>query len=193
MPKPLKVVVWIAAFALAAAAGAFMASRSDPFPPGVEDPGARPTPSTTAGPEVWTLTMRTNSSHVLHEGGSCTSDWIVRGSFSVVAPGGALSGSAVARLDPPAGCDFDQAQVQTRRITLEVSGSVDGHVARLAFRSVESSPTGSQDLGGFEATLPGITPTVRTPGGIGASFVSVEQPDGDLGHYRSSTTLQLQQ
>jgi hypothetical protein len=192
VPKPLKVVVWIAALALAAAAGAFMASRSDPFPPGVEDPGARPTPSTTAGPEVWKLTMHADSQHVLHEGGSCTSDWIVEGSISA-APGGALSGIAVARLDPPAGCDFDQAQVQTRRLTLEVSGSVDGHVARLAFRSVESAPTGSQDLGGFEVTLPGITPAVRTTGGRGASSISVEQPDGDLGHYRSSTVLQLRQ
>lgn len=38
----VKVVVWILVLLVCAGAGAFVASRTDPFPPGVEDPGARP-------------------------------------------------------------------------------------------------------------------------------------------------------
>ena len=66
MPNPLKVVLWMLAFAAAVGAGAFVASRSNPFPPGVEDPGARPTvapksPSPTAN--VWKLSMDISSHH----------------------------------------------------------------------------------------------------------------------------------
>jgi hypothetical protein len=41
VPRWAKVLIWIVVFAAFAAAGAYAASRTDPFPPGVEDPGAR--------------------------------------------------------------------------------------------------------------------------------------------------------
>jgi hypothetical protein len=189
--KTLKVVGWIAALTLAAAAGAYTASRSDPFPPGVSDPGARPTPSVAAEP-AWDLAMRTESSHLLHEGGACRSDWIVTGSLAE-RPNGALAGDAVGSLEGPAGCDFPQAQVQTRRVTLKVIGTLDGRSVTLAFRLATSSPPGSQDLGGFVATLPQLKPRMRIVDGVGDTTAFASSPDGDLGDYRSASALQLRQ
>jgi hypothetical protein len=42
----LKVAAWAAVFLTCAGIGAFVAAQTDPFPPGVDDPGLRPTPST---------------------------------------------------------------------------------------------------------------------------------------------------
>ena len=81
MPKVVKVVLWVVVFGVAIAAGAYQASKSNPFPPGVEDPGARPSqtpkhpsPSSPAA-SVADLRMQITSTHVLHVGGSCQSRW----------------------------------------------------------------------------------------------------------------------
>ena len=195
MAKPVKVIVWVLAFALAAGLGAFVASRSNPFPPGVEDPGARPTPTPTtepssAGAQVWGLQMTVRSQHRLHEGGVCTSDWIVRGELTATSEG-SVEGPATATLSGPASCPFSQAQVQTRRLGLDVVGALKGTKLRLTFTETLRSPTGSQDLGGFVGTLGSLSPLVNVAEGRGTAVVAVTVPDGDQGTYVSSNKVQL--
>jgi hypothetical protein len=195
VPKPLKVVIWIVVFAAFAGAGAFVASRSDPFPPGVEDPGARPTtsiPSPTPTSEVWALTMHSATRHRLHVGGSCRSDWQIDG-LVTVQPNGTAAGDATARLTRPASCDFPQAQVQTRRIQLVVTGELKGTVLRLAFREAGRSPTGSQDLGGFSNTLREIVPVFHLEADVqrGRATVQATKADGDLGIYGSDSRCDI--
>jgi len=191
MPKPLKVVLWVLVFAAAIGAGAFVASRSNPFPPGVEDPGARPTSSKSPPPtaDVWNISMDISSRHTLHVGGSCRTDWRVTGSITL-QPNGRAAGNADAKLASPASCDFSQAQVQTKAIRLVVVGTpVDGKL-RLAFSEAGRTPVGSQDLGGLTNTLSLIHPSVRLRGNPKA-LVLATKPDGDLGTYSSSSHLAL--
>lgn len=195
MPKALKIVLWIAVFAAAAGAGAFMASRSDPFPPGVEDPGARPTPVPThAGPTptIWSFTMDSDTRHALHVGGSCRSDWRTTGTVTV-QPNGRAAGDANAVLRAKVTCDFPQSQVQTKKIHLVVTGTLGSGSLRLSFSEAGRTPVGSQDLGGFTNTLSLIRPVIHLPNGAarGHGSISVSKPDGDLGVYSSTSALQL--
>ncbi len=195
MPKALKIVLWIAVFAAAAGAGAFMASRSDPFPPGVEDPGARPTPLPThtgPTPTIWSFTMDSDTRHALHVGGSCRSDWRTTGTVTV-QPNGRAAGDANAVLRAKVTCDFPQSQVQTKKIHLVVTGTLGGGSLRLSFSEAGRTPVGSQDLGGFTNTLSLIRPVIRLPNGAdgGHASISVSKPDGDLGTYSSTSALQL--
>jgi hypothetical protein len=195
VPRVLKVLVWIAVFAACAGAGAVMASRSDPFPPGVPDPGARvsTSPSRTPPPAVvWTLDMVSGTRHRLHVGGSCVSDWAISGSVTI-QPNGRSAGDAIARLRRPATCDFPQSQVQTRKIQLVVTGKLVGGSLRLSFSEAGRVPEGSQDLGGFTNTLSLIRPVFRLPNGTNRvrATVKATRPDGDLGLYSSDSACKL--
>jgi hypothetical protein len=192
--KALKVIIWILVFAAFVGAGAFEASRSDPFPPGVEDPGARATvtPRPTHTPPastVWNLVMNVTSRHTLHVGGSCRTDWQVTGSITV-QPGGRAAGDANAKLAAPAACDFSQAQVQTKAIRLDVVGTTVHGKLRLGFSEAGRTPVGSQDLGGLTNTLSLIEPAIRPRSGATAQ-VFATRPDGDLGSYSSNSHLRL--
>ena len=191
MPKPLRIVVWVTVFAACAGVGAFVASRSNPFPPGVEDPGAHPTPTQPA-PPPWTLTMRVNTRHTLHEGGACRSDWNVSGAIEIQADGTA-SGTADATLAAPASCDFAQSQVQAKEIRLDVTGTRAAGVLRLSFAEGARTPAGSTDLGGFTSTLRLVHPVVKLPPGAkaGHATTKVTRSDGDLGFYSSTTLLRV--
>jgi hypothetical protein len=196
VPKVVKIILWVVAFAAAVGAGAFMASRSDPFPPGVEDPGARPitpTPTHTApSPTVWALEMTSATAHHLHVGGSCRSDWRVRGTITI-KPNGTAAGQGSAVLSQPATCDFPQSQVQTKKIALVVTGKLADGSLRLSFSEAGRTPVGSQDLGGFTNTLSLIRPVLRIRDGSERATVSVQasRPDGDLGSYRSDSRAEL--
>jgi hypothetical protein len=208
VPKALKIVLWVLAFGVAAGLGALMASRSDPFPPGVEDPGERPvatssatpvatsstsTPSSSpAGSQEWSLRMVSKSRHRLHQGGTCTSNWVTTGSLVTVSPS-AIEGDAIAELVPPAGCPFAQAQVQTHTMTLRVVGELDGKRIRLSFKVTGRSPAGSQDLGGFVATLPRIKPVLRIADVRGDTVAAAVVPDDNQGSYASVNKVQLVQ
>jgi hypothetical protein len=193
VPKPLKFAIWVAVFAACAGVGAFVASRSDPFPPGVEDPGLHETLSPTE-PEAtaWDLSMFVKSEHILHEGGACRSDWKVSGTITVQSNGDA-SGVADADLASPASCDFSQSQVQTKAIRLVIAGTLARGSLRLSFSEGGRTPVGSQDLGGFTNTLRFIHPLVGLPAGAqrGKAGAHVTRSDGDLGTYNSTTTLRL--
>lgn len=200
MPKALKIVLWVLAFGVAAGLGAFAASRSNPFPPGVEDPGARPAASASAsqptsspaGGQRWSLHMVSKTRHRLHEGGTCLSDWVTTGELETVSDG-VIEGDAVATLEPPAGCPFEQAQVQTDTVTLRVVGRLRGGRIRLSFTETSRSPAGSQDLGGFIATLPRIAPSLRIVDVRDEATEASVVPDGDLGSYISVNKVQLAQ
>ncbi|MGZ8578467.1 MAG: hypothetical protein ACXWWX_02925 [Actinomycetota bacterium] len=196
MSKGVKVGIWVVVLALCAAAGAFAASRSDPFPPGVEEPGARPTGSviqtptggpTSEPPADVQVGLRVDSEHELNVGGTCFSNW--RGTIPLrFADGGRVRGQGEILLSA-GGCEFDTAQVQTILVTVEAEGTLEGDVLRLRFDEVSSSPAGSQDLGGFVATLRAIRPVVRLTDGDGRATVRVGRPDGELGRYRSVTRV----
>ena len=170
MPRWAKVVIWAVVFALCAAAGAWFASRTDPFPPGVEDPGARPaepteTPSEGARP-IWTGSFRADTEHRLHVGGTCRSDW--RGTYRVrLLEDGSIDGvSGIAALDPgSARCDFDQGQLQAATAELWVGGTWEQedqrYLLRLRFRAGQLDPVGSLDVGGFLATIGSVRPELE--------------------------------
>jgi hypothetical protein len=195
--KGAKIGMWVVVLAVCAAGGAFAASRSDPFPPGVEDPGARPTgsgstptggPTSSPQPVDLEVELRVDSQHELHVGGTCVSNW--RGSLPLRFTGAdRLTGRGEVLLEA-GGCEFDTAQVQTVLVTVDVGASLRGDVLRLRFDEVASAPAGSVDLGGFVATLPAIRPVVRLDGGEGRVTVRVERPDGDQGRYGSVTRVE---
>jgi len=191
--RGVKVVVWTGVFAACAGAGAFVAAHTNPFPPGVEDPGARPTtPVPTSSPpseERWTLAMFNATRHELHVGGSCRSSWRTSGTLTVGADGG-VGGTASARI-LRWGCDFSVAQVQTRIVQLHVSGTRSGDRISLRYTIDGSAPPGSQDLGGFTATLEALRPVGRIEGGHAGIGLGTTRPDGDLGRYINHGEIQL--
>jgi hypothetical protein len=194
LKKPLKIVIWVAVFAACAGVGAFVASRSDPFPPGVEDPGLHTTPSspTQAASTAWDLSMFVKSEHVLHEGGACRSDWKVSGTVTV-QPNGQATGVADADLASPASCDFAQSQVQTKAIRLVIAGTLAHESLTLSFSEAGRTPVGSQDLGGFTNTLHFLHPNLHFANGVpqGRAGSAAARSDGDLGTYSSKGTLRL--
>ena len=83
MPRWVKLTLWLGVFGVCAGVGAFVAAHTNPFPPGVEDPGSRPTtPTPTSGASTsqrWSLAMNSATRHDLHVGGSCRSRWHTSG------------------------------------------------------------------------------------------------------------------
>ena len=151
MRGTLKVAAWAAVFLACAAVGALVAARSDPFPPGVEDPGATsPTPS--APSQSWLLRLRSDSRHDEVVGGGCTTRWRGRVVMTVDA-NDHLQGSGQADLEGTLVCDFPNAQVQVRSLNLFLHGSRHGD--RFVFRLGEQSrvPIGARDYGGFTNTV----------------------------------------
>lgn len=193
MRRGVKVVVWTVVFAACAGAGAFLAAHTNPFPPGVEDPGARPTtpvPTSTAPQEErWDLVMFNDTHHELHVGGSCRSSWRTTGTLTI-HPDGSIAGVARARVRAW-GCDFTVAQVQTRVVRSTVSGEWSVERIALSFSIDGSAPTGSQDLGGFTATLEELRPKAKITGGHAGVGFRIQRPDGDLGRYTNDGEIQL--
>ena len=193
MPRWVKRTLWLGVFGVCAAAGAFVAAHTNPFPPGVEDPGARPTnpaPTSSApASERWNLLMDTATRHDLHVGGSCRSRWFTSGHVTIL-PDGTTEGEALAVLRG-SGCDFPVAQVQTRRVTLLVTGRTSSGRVVLGFKRAGVVPTGSQDLGGFLATISRVGPAIRFTDGHGSAVIAASRPDGDLGRFVDNGEIQL--
>lgn len=185
--------MWIAALALSAGAGAFVAAHTNPFPPGVEDPGVQhsvsvspsegPSPSQTPATRLQ-VELTIASRHELHVGGTCRSGWTV-----VLTVREAEDASATAQgratLHGPSGCPFATAQIQARRIDLTGEGHVQDGTLFLAMHMAGAlRPAGSTDLGGFVETLTQLR--LRLPvGGPVTALAPVTTPDGDLGRYVS--------
>jgi hypothetical protein len=188
----VKVLIWTVVFVVCAGAGAYVAAHTNPFPPGVEDPGARPT-SPTSSPtpmsERWNVVMQSATRHELHVGGSCRSGWRTTGVVAI-RPDGSVTGRAIARLEGWS-CVFPVAQVQARAIRISVTGRMSGDRVRLRFTDRGAAPPGSQDLGGFTATLGDLDPKLELSAGYGDSLVHASRSDGDLGRYVNDSKVQL--
>ena len=184
MRRSRKVLVWTAVFAACAGAGAYVAAHTNPFPPGVQDPGIRTASvSPTAAPSAMALsvTVEVDSRHELHVGGTCTSAWTLRLRIDVT-PEGSASGRGTARLEGDAACPFATAQVQARSIPLLAHGHVEGGLLLLAIREDgEPRPSGGGDLGGFRETLRKLRLRAVVDGE--PAVVRVWKPDGDRGRF----------
>jgi hypothetical protein len=193
VPRWVKLVLWLGVFGVCAGVGAFVAAHTDPFPPGVEDPGSRSTPPTPTSPgptsQRWTFVMNSATRHDLHVGGSCRSRWHTSGHITV-QPNGSAEGEA--RADVRGwGCDFPVAQVQTRIVRLSVTGASSEGRLVLRFSETGASPTGSQDLGGFRATIRLLVAKVELASGHGGAPTKAARPDGDLGRFASAGPIYL--
>ena len=189
-----KTLLWAAILLACAGVGALIASRSNPFPPGVRDPSALPSESPSPSPSSvdlvrWSITMSSRTSHTYHVGGSCSSDWRLRGEITLTESG-RVEGGGVARLQTGARCDFPSAQVQARRVVISIAGRRDGDQLDLRFLQAGLKPLGSQDLGGFLETLKTLGFSIPARAGADARkqkrFVNA---DGEI--YRSMTRIRL--
>jgi hypothetical protein len=161
MHKGVKVAAWAAVFLACAGVGAFIAAHSNPFPPGVDRPGASPTESVSVSPSPspakvpvkWVGSLQSLTYHQLYVGGRCTTTW--RGSLHfTIAESGGVKGRGAAHLSGPLSCDFPIAQVQVQRVALALSGRVlDGRLT-LHLAQTAISPSSGHDFGGFNAFLP---------------------------------------
>jgi hypothetical protein len=187
-----KAFLWTGILLLCAGVGAFIASRTNPFPPGVRDPVALPSESpspSTVDLVRWSLTMSSRTTHTYHVGGSCTSDWHLEGDIELTGSG-RVDGRGVARLKPGAKCDFPSAQVQARRVVVAIVGIRDGDELDLRFQDAGRKPAGSQDLGGFLKTLTTLRFSIPERAGAAASKPKrIEDPEGEV--YASVTTIRL--
>lgn len=177
--------------AACAGVGAFVASRSNPFPPGVDDPGALPTSSTPSGKptETWAGSGVVRSAHRLFVGGSCRTSWRVQ--LSVEVGDGAVQGSGTARLEGGAACDFATAQLQARRVRFDVTGGDLGAALRLGFQKVSRRPAGSIDLGGLVPLLERTRLDLDVEGGSATGLFERVAPDGDRGMYEARGRITL--
>ena len=187
-------LLWIVILLACAGVGAFIGSRSNPFPPGVPDPGAAPSDGSSPSspppaPVHRSITMVSRTTHTYHVGGSCTSAWRVEGRIRISASG-RVSGRGVARLQPGARCDFPSAQVQTRRVVVRFLGRRDGRELELRFRVGSRVPVGSQDLGAFLKTLETLRVVIPERAGSEVSKPTrIEDPEDEI--YASVTTVRL--
>ena len=190
MRTGLKVAAWAAAFLATAGVGAVIAAHSNPFPPGVEDPGVPPSASsptatpTEAPSQAWKLGFHSDTAHELFVGGRCETRWRGRVVLTVDALGH-LQGSGQARLLGSLVCDFPNAQLQVRTIHLDLQGQ--RYDTRFVFRLAERSrrPAGARDYGGFTKTVLGRPISVSVDGATSRSLS--RNDDTGRGRFVSST------
>ena len=191
----MKVAIWAVVFAACAAAGALVAAHTDPFPPGVEDPGAREAaPRSSEEPvdeQRWRGQMLSETRHVFYVGGACRTSW--RATFEFLATDGRFAIDSRAESRGRAACDFPDAQVRVRSIALAMSGTVREGVLRFGFTEQGRDPEGSHDLGGLVGTLRSIRPTLDIDRRTGSAMgrVLARRPDGDRGTYWSVSTFRM--
>lgn len=189
-----KVLAWTLVFAACAAVGAVVAANTNPFPPGVEDPGARldgsSDPAASGGSDggSWLVRIDTRTFHDLFVGGRCAASWRI--DVGIAVADGSIDSAGAATIKGELRCDEPTAQVQAERLDLRAVGVFrDG---QLWFRLEETgrSPDGSQELSGFVETI--LTLRFRMPATDGATApIDVERPDGGQGTWGAVGTVVL--
>lgn len=183
MRRSVKIALWVAAFAACFGVGAYVAAHTDPFPPGVEDPGTRDLDvpaSATPQPGAWPLGLTTRTYHDLYVGGRCAANWRVEVVLDVVDR--AVTGSGTATRKGHLRCDEPTAQVQAERVGFDASGTSAAGTLRFRLTPTTRSPAGSQELSGLVKTVPTLRFRLPADAGATASF-DVTVPDGDRGTY----------
>ncbi len=195
MRRFVKIVVWTLVFAMCAAVGAVVAANTNPFPPGVDDPGARPSAgSPTDEPEPsgsggsWLVRIDTRTYHDLFVGGRCAANWRVDAGIAVAD--GPIDSAGAATLKSELRCDEPTAQVQAERIDLRAVGVLRDGELRFRLEETGRSPAGSQELSGFLETIPTLRLEMPARDGATASF-DLEIPDGGQGTFGAAGTVVL--
>lgn len=179
-------MVWTVVFAACAAVGALVAANTNPFPPGVEDPGVRPDPDGSVGPTddptaaAWLVRIDARTYHDLLVGGRCAANWRI--DIGVAADEGTIDSGASAMLKGDLRCDEPTAQVQAERIDLRAVGSVREGELRFRLEETSRSPAGSQELSGFLETIPRLRLVIPAEHGS-TSYVDRVLPDGGGGTF----------
>lgn len=203
--RPLKVAAWAAVFLACAAVGAVIAAHTDPFPPGVDDPGIRST--ATPGPdgpstETWPALMASRTWHDLPVGGRCATSWRTELNLVVHMPDDAaisdedvvflpVTVEGTAKLKGQLRCDFPTAQLQSEELAITGTGRLRGQTFVFTIREAGRTPPGSKDYGGLTNTLNFLR--FRVPAEDGATVtVSFTRPaDAGRGEYGSVNRLTL--
>jgi hypothetical protein len=193
VPRPIRIALLAFVLAGAAGAGAYVAAHTDPFPPGVEDPGARPDVGPSPGVEPverWRLSLRSRSAHRYRVGGSCRTAWRATVALDVDAAG-SVRGDGRATLVADEVCDFPVAQVQARALDLLALGDRGARAISFVVSVPGVKPPGADDLGGFRASLARTTFRVPVEDGAGSLRAATSIADGQGGTYRSSFAVRI--
>ena len=195
MRRFVKIVVWTLVFATSAAVGAVVAANTNPFPPGVEDPGARPSavsptgaPDPSASGGSWLVRIDTRTYHDLFVGGRCAANWRI--DVGIAVADGPIDSAGAATLKSELRCDEPTAQVQAERIDLRAVGVMRDGELRFRLEETGRSPAGSQELSGFLETIPTLRLEMPARDGATASF-DFEIPDGGQGTFGAAGSVVL--
>jgi hypothetical protein len=187
----VKVITWVLVFALCAAVGAVVAANTDPFPPGVDDPGVRPSPDGSPAEDPggsWLARIDARTSHDLFVGGRCAASWRI--DVGIAETDGPIDGAGAATLRGELRCDEPTAQVQAERIELRAVGATRGGELRFRLEETGRNPAGAQELSGFLDTIPRLRLRLPARDGATATF-DVEFPDGGQGTFGARGTVIL--
>jgi hypothetical protein len=188
MRRAVKIVLWTGVFLACAGIGAFVAAHTDPFPPGVVDPGANPAASVSSevppGEALVQIDLRTF--HDLYVGGRCAISWRIDVGLDVTGDEVEGTGSANARSNLR--CDEPSAQIQADVIDLAATGTIVAGELHFRLEETGRTPMGSQELTGFAKTIPTLRFELSAHQGANASF-NVEIPDRDRGSYGAAGTV----
>jgi len=188
MRRGWKIVGWVFAFSSSFAVGAVIAAHSDPFPPGVTDPGAIIAPTgSPASPTGSTLTgiLHVQTAHYLYVGGACRTNW--KGTLTIQQDAtGSVSGIGAFDLLGGLHCDFSVIQAQTKTVHVGVAGSVQGKRVTLVLTEAGRDPRASSDFGGLTHTVRLLKLSVPLGG---QQRVHASRSDGDRGSYTAAGTF----
>jgi hypothetical protein len=162
----LRVALVILAMAIAFGIGAYIASRTELFPPQVEGGVPGPTDGLQEdGPGVgsfqrWRGTIRSETSQGYREG-SCTSNWESDMDL-IVESDGTVRGAGRTGLLGEARCPFAGGQDQIGGYVFAIGGAMDGGGFTLRLGGFERTD-GNLDYGGFQITIASAEPELEVP------------------------------
>ena len=146
MPKWVKVLLWIGVFLACAGVGAYVAAHTDPFPPGVDDPGANSAgPVSTEVPSGGVVVLiDTRTSHDLYVGGRCAISWRIElglgDARAVHRPVGAQELTGFAKTIPTLRFELPAHEGATATFDVDVSDRDRGTYGAVGTVTVSSVP-----------------------------------------------------